>query len=83
MSQTPLEMILGLLTKIQPFGKWEKNTPLFESGGIDSITIFEKILPSLEEIYGIHIEPLELVPENFETPEAIAAYVEGKRTCMK
>lgn len=78
MSQILLQTILEMLSKIQPLVEWEKGTPLFESGLIDSITIFEKILPGLEEKYGMKIEPLELVPDNFETPEAIAAYVKGK-----
>ena len=51
---------------------------LFESGYVDSLVIFERLLPRLEEIYGIQIEPMELIPDNFETPEAIGKYVERK-----
>lgn len=70
--------IIGLLKEIQPLGEFREETPLFDSGQIDSLVIFDRLLPKLESRYGITVKPLELIPEHFETPGAIAEYVEGK-----
>ncbi|MCI9173534.1 MAG: acyl carrier protein, partial [Lachnospiraceae bacterium] len=52
--------------------------PLYESGYVDSLTIFGRVLPELEKTYGIQVEPPELIPEHFETPAAILKYLECK-----
>lgn len=78
MKQVRLEDIIHMLKEIQPLEKFEENTLLFESGYIDSMTIFNELLPKLEEFYGIEVEPLDLIPEHFETPGAIQKYVTGK-----
>ncbi len=70
--------IIGLLKEIQPLGEFREETPLFDSGQIDSLVIFDRLLPELESRYGITVKPLELIPEHFETPGVIAEYVEGK-----
>lgn len=77
----PLELntILHLLSEIQPLGSWEADTLLFESGYMDSILIFDKLLPALESRFAIEIAPWELVPEHFDTPNAIYRYVKGKK----
>ncbi|MCI9530667.1 MAG: hypothetical protein HFH38_02760 [Lachnospiraceae bacterium] len=73
-----LEEIIYLLKEIQPVGEFGEGTMLFEGGLIDSFVIFDRLLPGLEEKYGISVKPLELLPEHFETPGAIAEYIEGK-----
>ena len=78
MKQVHLEDITRLLKEIQPLGIYEKDTPLYESGYVDSLTIFGRVLPELEKTYGIKVEPPELIPENFETPAAILKYLECK-----
>lgn len=50
---------------------------LIESEIIDSLGI-QVLLAYLEETYCIHIEDEELIPENFETVEAIAALIAAK-----
>ena len=77
MKQVQLEDVIRMLKEIQPLGEYEESTLLFESGLIDSLTIFDKLLPRLEEAYGI--EPLDLSPEHFESPGAIHAFVTDKR----
>lgn len=79
MIQVRLEEILCLLNEVQPLGKWSANTPLFESGYMDSMMIFDRLLPELEKTYEIEIVPWELIPENFDTPDAIYRYVKGKK----
>ena len=56
-----MERIISILKEIQPIGEFEADTMLFESGYVDSLVIFERLLPRLEEIYGIQIEPMELI----------------------
>ena len=80
MSQTVTMQMMELLRQIQPLGQFETDTPLFDSGYMDSIIIFDRLLPALEEMFQITVEPPELVPENFETPRAIVRYVESKKS---
>lgn len=67
--------IIELLHEFKPEINFERNTALFESGYIDSLTIFSELLPLLTEKFGIEISPLDLVPDNFSTPAAITLYV--------
>ena len=53
------------------------DTLLIEENIIDSLGIM-KLLLFIEEKYSIHIGDDELVPENFETPSAIAKLLEKK-----
>lgn len=52
-----------------------EDTQLFDEGLIDSFSIFNDILPMLIEKYDIEVDPLDLMPDNFETPTAIANYI--------
>ena len=52
---------------------------LLEAGAIDSVAVLE-LVALLEQRYGITVADDELVPENFETIQAIAAFVAGKRS---
>lgn len=51
---------------------------LLDSGLVDSTGIFE-LVTFLEETFGVKVEDEEIVPEHFETPAQIAAFVDGKR----
>ena len=55
----------------------EKSTNLIDEGIIDSLGIM-KLLTFIEETFGIQISDDELVPENFETIEAICTMVAEK-----
>jgi acyl carrier protein len=78
MKQVQLEDIINLFKEVQPLGNYEEDTLLYESGYVDSLTIFGRVLPELEKRYGIKVEPPELIPEHFETPAAILKYLKGK-----
>ena len=52
--------------------------PLLDAGLLDSMGIFE-LVGHLEETCGVRIEDDELVPENFNSIDRIAAFVNGKR----
>lgn len=70
--------IITLLKKMQPSMILDENTDLFDTGYIDSYTIFAELLPNLSEHYHFEMDPLDLMPENFSTPAAIAAFVNKK-----
>ena len=51
---------------------------LLESGIVDSLGILD-LVAFLESGFQVHINDEELLPENFQTVEAIAQFVERKR----
>jgi acyl carrier protein len=51
---------------------------LLEAGVIDSVVMVD-LIAFLEKTYGISVEEDDMIPENFETVDAIATYVDGKR----
>ncbi len=51
---------------------------LLESGIVDSLGILD-LVAFLESDFQVHISDEELLPENFQTVEAIAQFVERKR----
>jgi acyl carrier protein len=56
----------------------EDNDNLIERGVIDSLGIM-KLLAYLEETFSISISDDELIPDNFETIDAISAFVVSKQ----
>ncbi len=54
------------------------DTPLLESGLIDSLTLLKLVL-YLEKRFGIIVGPEELLPENFSTVAAIRLYIASKK----
>ena len=54
---------------------------LLEAGAIDSVGVLE-LVALLEQRYGITISDEELVPEHFETIQAIATFVAEKRNVL-
>lgn len=51
---------------------------LIEAGVIDSLGIM-KLLVYLEETFSINVSDDELIPDNFETVDAISAFVVSKQ----
>lgn len=51
---------------------------LLESGIVDSLGILD-LVAFLESDFQVHISDEELLPENFQTVDAIAQFVERKR----
>jgi acyl carrier protein len=49
-------------------------TPLLESGILDSLSLLQLVV-FLEETFGITVGDTELLPQNFETVNAICAYL--------
>ncbi len=51
---------------------------LFEAGLVDSLHLIE-LVTAIEEHFGITVEAVDLVPENFQSIEAMAAFAARKR----
>jgi len=51
---------------------------LISSGVIDSLAIL-RLITFVEETFGVTVEDAEVVPENFETINIIAEFVEAKK----
>lgn len=55
----------------------QDSDPLLTTGIIDSLGIV-KILAFIQEQFGVNIDDREIIPENFETVQAIAALIQKK-----
>ena len=52
----------------------KNDTSLLESGILDSLSLL-KLLVFLEEEFKVPVDEFELIPENFNTVNAICAYI--------
>lgn len=52
-------------------------TSLLEQGVVDSTGVLE-VIAFIEEAFGVRVEDHEMLPENLESIECIAAFVAGK-----
>ena len=59
--------------------EFDADVNLLETGAIDSVAVMELIVWA-EDHFQIGIDPDDLVPENFQTLNTIAAFIE---TCEK
>lgn len=55
---------------------------LLESGILDSLSVLKLVL-FLEQQFGIVVAPEELIPENFETVDAICAYIRTQQRVQR
>jgi len=58
-------------------GMLKEDTSFMEEGIIDSTGILELVF-FLEEAFGISVEDHELVPENMDSLQSIAGFIDGK-----
>jgi acyl carrier protein len=56
----------------------KNDTLLLEAGILDSLSVLRLVL-FLEQQFGIVVAPEELIPENFETIEAMCAYLRAQQ----
>jgi acyl carrier protein len=55
----------------------QDSDPLLESGVLDSLGVLD-LVSFVEQEYSVHVADDELTPENFQTIDRIAAFVESK-----
>lgn len=75
-----LERILSIIRELSPNQNVDvhENSPLLEEKIIDSFDVVNLVY-ELNEAFSIEIGALELMPENFETPQAILKLVQTMR----
>lgn len=54
---------------------------LLDRGIIDSTGVLEVVM-FIEETFGLHVKASDMLPENFDTVNAIAAFVERQRQAV-
>lgn len=59
--------------------KIDSESPLLDSGAIDSMGIFD-LVGFLESEFAIQVDDEEIVPEHFENVKSIAVFIESKNS---
>ena len=67
--------LMEILEELRPDVDFENETGLIDNGILDSFDIVS-LVTALNDAYDIEIKPNDLVPENFNSAEAILALVE-------
>jgi len=67
--------LMEILEELRPDVDFENETGLIDHGILDSFDIVS-LVGELNEAFDIEIKPTDLVPENFNSAEAILALVE-------
>ena len=70
-----MEKLLEILNDIQPDADYETCTTLIDDEVLDSYAILS-IVGELEEAFDIEITPVDIVPENFNSAQALWAMVQ-------
>ena len=69
-----MEELLAILEEIRPDVDFETEQFLVKDGILDSFDIISMV-GALNDAYDIEIQPVDLVPDNFNSAEAILALV--------
>ncbi len=59
-------------------GKLSDDESLLEAGVLDSMSMVD-LIAFLEKTHGIAVDEDDMIPENFDTIDAMAAYIHAKR----
>lgn len=70
-----MEKLLEILNDIQPDADYETCTTLIDDEVLDSFAILS-IVGELEGAFDIEITPVDIVPENFNSAQALWAMVQ-------
>lgn len=69
-----MEKIYEILTELRPEFDYRSSEDFIEDGMLDSFDIVS-LVTELEDAYGILIDALDIIPENFSSAKAIADVV--------
>lgn len=69
-----MDKIIAILTELRPEFDYRASSNYIEDGMLDSFDIVS-LVTELEDQYGILIDALDILPENFSSAEAIAGVV--------
>lgn len=70
-----MEELMEILEDLRPDVDFENETGLIANGILDSFDIVS-LVASLNDAFDIEIKPSDLIPENFNSAQAILALVE-------
>ncbi|WP_042705924.1 acyl carrier protein [Methanomicrobium mobile] len=73
-----MEKILEILKTLHPEYDYEKSTNYLDDGLLDSFDIIA-LVTELEDNFNIDIDPIEIIPNNFESMNKIKSFVENKQ----
>lgn len=65
-----MDELLEILEKVKPGVDFESETDLIEDGILESFEILQ-IIARIKSAFDIDVKPSRIVPENFESAEAI------------
>lgn len=71
---TNIERIYRILSELRPEFNYRESKNFIDDGMLDSFDIVS-LVTELEECFGIRIDGLDIVPENFASVEAIAGLI--------
>lgn len=69
------QKIINMIKKFNTDGIFEENSDLFAKGIIDSFAVVT-LVSEIEEKFNIELEAEDIIPENFQTINAIMVLVE-------
>ena len=72
-----MERILQILKSLHPEYDYESSMNYLNDGLLDSFDIIA-LVTELEDCYNIDIDPIEIIPDNFESMDKIKSFV-GKK----
>ena len=70
-----MDKLLEILEDIQPDADYATCTTLIDDGILDSFAILS-IVAELEEAFGVSVSPADIIPDNFNSANALWAMVE-------
>ena len=73
-----MEKILQILKSLHPEYDYERSTNYLDDGLLDSFDIIA-LVTELEDNYNIDIDPIEIIPDNFESVGKIKNFVVSKQ----
>jgi acyl carrier protein len=69
-----MSKVIGILGEVRPEFDFSQSSDFFEDGVLDSFDLLT-LVSELDRAYGISIDGLDIVPENFASVERIEALV--------
>ncbi|MDR3643624.1 MAG: acyl carrier protein [Clostridia bacterium] len=69
-----MHKLVSILRELNPDVDYESEKSLVDDGILDSISIV-MLVGDLEEVFDVQITPVDIVPENFQSADAIYAMI--------
>lgn len=72
------EKLINILTELKPEIQFETETELVDGGLIDSFDVV-MLTGDIMDTFGIELEPEDVVPENFNSVDAMIKLIEKRK----